>query len=206
MQTKQRKWMTLAALAATVLLALSPEGRAQQAAPNNTGGSAAQAGQAGHPPQKTETPQQVMARRAGEYTRVIQFLNAAGPQGAPFSGTSKISVILDGHFVLEENNDVVFGKPVHGMRIYGYNTATGEYELASLYTMSNAILMFTGTSSDGGKTVDYSGESATARGEKLTLHAHFRQVTDDQFVLTIANVSADGKEAPFQETTYQRKK
>ena len=147
-----------------------------------------------------------MAKRAGEYTRVIQFVNAAGPQGAPFSGTSKVSVVLDGHFLLEENNDVVFGKPVHGMRIYGYNNITGNYELASLYTMSNAILMFTGRSSDSGKTVDYSGESATAQGEKLTLRAHFRQVDDDQFVITVANVGADGKEVPFQQITYNRKK
>jgi hypothetical protein len=162
--------------------------------------------QAGHTAEKPVTPQQIMARRAGEYSRVIQFLNASGPQGAPFSGASRISVILDGHFLLEENSDVVFGRPVHGMRIYGYNTATGQYELVSLYTMSNAILKFTGTSSDGGKTVDYSGESAAAEGEKLALRAHFRQVDDDQFVITMLNVNAEGKAIPFQETTYKRKK
>jgi uncharacterized protein DUF1579 len=162
--------------------------------------------QAAHPADKADTPQQIMAKRAGVYTRTIQFVNASGPQGAPFSGTSKISAILDGHFLMEENDDVVSGKPVHGIRIYGFNNATGNYELASLYTMSNAILLFTGTSSDGGKSVDYSGESATAKGEPLKLHAHFRQIGDDQFVITMTNVNAEGKEIPFQETTYKRKK
>jgi hypothetical protein len=54
--------------------------------------------------------------------------------------------------------------------------------------------------------VDYTGESATASGEKLKLHMRFRQVDDDQFVITMMNVNAEGKEIPFQETTYKRKK
>ena len=177
-----------------------------QSTPGSKPAADAAGTQAGHRADQPETPQQVMAKRAGEYTREIQFLNSSGPQGEPFAGTSKISVILDGHFLMEENDDVVFGKPVHGIRIYGFNNATGNYELASLYTMSNAILLFTGTSSDGGKTVDYSGESATAKGEKLTLRAHFRQLNDDQFVVTVANMGADGKESPFQSTTYKRMK
>jgi len=177
-----------------------------QSTPGNGAAAAPGASRGAAPAAKPESPQQLMAKRAGEYTRAVQFLNAAGPQGAPFAGTSKVSVILDGHFLLEENSDEVFGKPVHAMRVYGYNNATQLYEAAWMYTMSPAILMLTGTSSDGGKTVDYTGESATARGEPLKLHAHFRQVDDDQFVITMTNVNAAGKEIPFQETTYKRKK
>jgi len=204
MQPAKSNWKVLGVMAAA--LALAGAGYAQ--APS--GQKPESAGQAGPSTAahaaKAEAPQQMMAARAGEYTRVIQFVNAAGPQGPPSLGSSKISVILDGHFLLEENSDVVFGKPVHGMRIYGYNNLTGQYEAAWMYTLSNAILMLTGSSNDGGKTVDYSGESATADGEKLTLRAHFRQVDADQFVITIANVGESGKEIPFQQTTYTRKK
>jgi hypothetical protein len=115
-------------------------------------------------------------------------------------------VILGGRFILEQNEDVVFGRPVSGMRFYGYNSATKQYESVSMYTMSNAILMLTGTSSDGGRTVDYSGTTDSANGARSALHARVRQVDDDQFVLTMSIVGADGKETPFQETTYKRKK
>ena len=204
MEPAKWNWRALGVMATACALAgaafaQAPSGLKPESTPQAAPSSAAHAA-------KAEPPQQTMAARAGEYTRVIQFVNAAGAQGPPSLGTSKISVILDGHFLLEENSDVVFGKPVHGMRIYGYNNATGNYEAAWMYTLSNAILMLTGSSNDGGKTVDYSGESATADGEKLRLRAHFRQVDADQFVITIANVGESGKEIPFQQTTYTRKK
>jgi len=155
---------------------------------------------------KAETPREFLAKRAGEYTRTIRFLGQQGANGEPSTGTSKISVILNGHFILEENEDKVFGRPVTGMRIYGYNDASKQYEGVSMYTMSTAILMLTGTSSDGGRTVDFSGTTDSANGVKSALHARLRQVDDDQFVLTMSIVGADGKETPFNEITYQRKK
>jgi len=155
---------------------------------------------------KSETPQEFLARRAGEYTRTIQFLGQQGAAAEPFSGTSKISVILNGRFIMEQNEDVVFGRPVTGMRFYGYNTASKQYESVSLYTGSNAILMLTGTSSDAGRTVDYTGLTDSAGGVRSTMHARLRQVDNDQFVLTMSIVGADGKETPFNEITYKRKK
>jgi len=145
--------------------------------------------------------QEFLAKRAGEYTRVIKFVG----QDGEWTGTSKISVVLGGRFILEENNDTVFGRPVQGMRMFGYNNATKQYEMISMYTMSTAITKLTGTSEDGGKTVDYVGASDEPRG-KVPLHARVRQIDDDHFVVTMMTTGPDGKDAPFQETTYARKK
>lgn len=142
-----------------------------------------------------------LAKRAGDYTRVIKFVG----QDGEWSGTSKISVALGGRFILEENKDTVFGRPVEGMRMFGYNNATKQYEMISMYTMSTAITKLTGTSEDGGKTVDYVGTSDEPRG-KVPLHARVRQIDDDHFVVTMMTTGSDGKDAPFQETTYTRKK
>jgi len=142
-----------------------------------------------------------LAKRAGEYTRVIKFVG----QDGQWSGTSKISVVLGGRFILEENNDTVMGRPVQGMRMFGYNNATKQYEMISMYTMSTAITKLTGTSEDGGKTVDYMGSSDESRG-RVPLHARVKQVDDDHFVVTMMTTGPDGKDAPFQETTYSRKK
>jgi hypothetical protein len=150
--------------------------------------------------------QEFLAKRAGEYTRTIKFVGQAGADVDPFTGTAKISVALGGRFIVEENNDVVFGRPVSGMRIYGFNNVTKQYEAVSMYTMSTAMLRMTGTSSDGGKTIDFTGTSVDLHGATVPLHVLVRQVDDDQFVVTLMSTGADGKEAAFQETTYTRKK
>jgi Protein of unknown function (DUF1579) len=143
--------------------------------------------------------QEFLARRAGNYTRVIKFVGQPGE----WKGTSKISAILGGRFIREENRDMVMGHPVEGIRILGYDDAAKKYEMISMYTMSTAITKFTGTSNDGGRTVEYSGMSSEPQGE-VPLHALIRQVNDNEFVVTLSTRSPDGKDKPFQETTYTR--
>lgn len=160
----------------------------------------ASAGSAEAPPD----PHQLLAKLAGEYTRVIKFVG----QGdiPPSAGTAKISIILGGKFLREESSDVVFGRPVDGLRIYGYDDAAGQYQMARMYTMSNAITMMKGTSSDGGKTIDFAGETEAMKSGNLPLHARLIRIDDNQFSVTLSTVGADGKESPFQETDYTRKK
>jgi Protein of unknown function (DUF1579) len=150
--------------------------------------------------------QEFLAKRAGEYTRTIKFVAQPNADANASSGTSKISVALGGRFVVEENNDTVFGRPVSGTRIYGFNNITKQYEAVWMYTGSTAMIFLTGTSSDGGKTIDLTGATQNLHGEKVPLHAMIRQVDDNQFVVTLMSTGADGKEAAFQETTYTRKK
>jgi hypothetical protein len=197
-----RTW-SLAAMAAASLMA--GVALAQQLGTNKPE-PAAHGAQAATGATHTESPQQFLAKRAGQYTRTIRFVGEPGGPGEPSTGTSKITVIHGGLFLLEEYKDVVFGRPVSGMRLFGYNTTTGEYEAAWTYTMSPAILMLKGTSKDGGRTVDYSGDSAGANGQSFVLHVRVRQVDDDQFVMTLSMTGADGKPNTFQETTYTRKK
>lgn len=145
--------------------------------------------------------QEFLAKRAGNYTRVIKFVGQPGE----WKGTSKISVILGGRFIMEENHDMVMGRPVEGIRILGYDDASKRYEMISMYTMSTAITKFTGTSTDGGKTVGYSATSSEPQGP-APLHALIRQVNDNEFVVTLSTRGPDGKDKPFQETTYTREK
>ena len=153
-----------------------------------------------------ETPEQFLAKRAGEWTRTIRFVGQPDAQSESFSGTAKISAISGGRFLLEEYNDVVFGRPITGTRLFGYNTVTGQYEAAFTGTTSPAILMLKGSSTDGGKVVDYSGESESANGTKFTLNVRVRQVDDDQIVMSFSMTVPGGKPNTFQETTYTRRK
>jgi len=193
----------LEALVAAIALAAPASAQQPAAKPPDSAAHGAQSGAAGA---KGETPQQFLAKRAGEWTRTIRFVPQPEGQSQPFSGTAKLSTIDGGRFLLEEYHDVVFGRPITGTRLFGYNTITGQYEAAFTGTTSPAILMLKGTSNDGGKVVDYSGESETGQGTKFTLNVRVRQVDDDQIVMTFSMTGADGKPNTFQETTYTRKK
>ena len=179
-------------------------------------GANAQAGAQGHGDdkgaQQAASPslpgpeQAALAKLAGEYDRTIKFLGPAGGGMPSFSGTAKISVVLGGRFLLEESTDTVMGQKVEGLRLYGYNNATKQYEMARMYTMSPAITTLSGTSSDDGKTIDYSGSTDNAGASKSPLHAKLRIVSDDEFEVTMSTTGEGGKDAPFQSTTYRRKK
>jgi Protein of unknown function (DUF1579) len=150
--------------------------------------------------------QEFLAKRAGEYTRTIKFVAQPNADANASTGASKISVALGRRFIVEENNDTVFGRPVSGTRIYGFNNITKQYEAVWMYTGSTGMIFLTGTSSDSGKTVDLTGETRNLHGDTVPLHAVIRQMDDNQFVVTLMSTGADGKEAAFQETTYTRKK
>ena len=196
------RWMNGALALACVLAgaALSSAQTAPQSAP--PGHAAEPSAQA----PKGETPHQFLAKRAGEWTRTIRFVGQPGGTGEAFTGSAKITAIDGGRFLLEEYHDVVFGRPITGTRLFGFNTITGQYEAALTGTTSPAILMLRGTSTDGGKVVDYSGEAESGHGDKFTLSVRVRQEDDDHMVMSFSMTGPDGKPNTFQETAYTRKK
>jgi hypothetical protein len=203
---RQTWWILAAVIGAGLLIPASALAQDKNTPPdsdqaqNHPGSVALPAGHSA----KSPTPQDSLAKLAGEYTRIIKFVG----QGdiAPSMGTAKFSVVLSGMFILEESSDTVFGRPVEGMRIYGYDDAARQYEMVRMYTMSTAITMMKGTSTDGGQTIDFTGETETSRPGKTPLHAQLRRMGDDQFVVTLSMTGTDGKDSPFQETDYTRKK
>ena len=146
-----------------------------------------------------------LAKLAGDYSRVIKFVGPAGAGMPPFTGTAKISLVLGGKFLLEESTDEVMGSKVEGLRLYGYNNATQQYEMTRMYTMSTGMTMMTGTSTDGGKTIHFGSATDSSAKGSAPLHAEFRVINDDDFIVTLSTIGDDGKDAPFQSTEYARK-
>jgi hypothetical protein len=175
-------------------------------AQSNAQGHAGDGAQTALSPSSPGPEQASLAKLAGNYDRVIKFLgpNAAGMPS--FSGACKISVVLGGRFLMEESTDTVMGRTVDGLRLYGYNNATKQYEMARMYTMSTAITMMTGSSSDSGKTIDFTGSTDNAGANKSPLRAKLRILSDNEFEVTMSTTGDDGKDAPFQSTSYTRKK
>jgi hypothetical protein len=147
-----------------------------------------------------------LAKRAGEYTTVTRFLPAPGAPAVESKGSAKLTAIIDGRFLLEEANGIFMGQPTKGTRIWGFDNATKQYESAWMYSGSTGIMRLTGSSNDGGKTINFVASFNDENGAKQTFDAALRLVDDDQFVVGLYARGADGSRGPTFDTTYTRKK
>jgi hypothetical protein len=147
-----------------------------------------------------------LARLAGEYSTVARFRAGAGAPAQESHGTATLVSTLGGRFVREENAGTFMGQPTSGVRLIGYNNAAGRYEAVWVYTGSTALMTLTGTSKDGGKTIDWVATFERDKDAKMTLSVVTRVVDDDHFVVELSARTPDGGKGPTLETTYTRKK
>jgi hypothetical protein len=147
-----------------------------------------------------------LARLAGDYTTLTRLEVGPGAPAMESSGTAKLAMILDGRFLREENAGTSMGEPYYGMRLLGYNNGSKKYEGVWTYTMSTGVMSLSGTSPDGGKTIDLTASFDNEVGARQTLQVIQRRLDDDRFVVELKAKNPDGTEGPTLETTYTRKK
>lgn len=143
-----------------------------------------------------------LMKRAGDYTTAATFY-APGAEPQESAGTAKLTSILGGRFVEEENSGTSLGQPYSGLRLYGYNNGSKQYEAIWIYDGSTAVLVLDGTSDDNGKTVRYSGAFIGPNGEKETLRVIITQQDADHFSVKLLGESAGGATSTL-ETIYTR--
>jgi hypothetical protein len=155
---------------------------------------------------KLSPEHEALAGLAGDYRTVAKFWMKPGDEPLVSKGTAKITSVLGGRFLLEENTGTQFGKPIQGLRLVGYNSGTKQYQAAWTYSMSTAIMTLTGTSKGAGKPIEWTGTYTDENGKKQTLYVITRKIDADQLVVDLFGKTADGKKGPTLETTYVRKK
>ncbi len=146
-----------------------------------------------------------LANRTGEYKTVTKLLLYPGESS--FVGTARISPILDGKFIREDTFTDAYGKHSE-VHLYGYDHLRNEYQAVWMDSTSRRMQMMTGTSSDEGKTVTYSGWIGLG-GCIVGPHPAgitIRLFDIDHFSVTVTGAGRDEKEVAIEETTYTRKK
>lgn len=146
-----------------------------------------------------------LARREGEYEIVNKVRKDPNGPVEESTGHSRIRSLLDGRFLLEETNGVMFGQPFAVVRQTGFNNATGRYEATWTYTRSTAMMTLTGQSDDAGRTIRWTGTWNNEQGVRQTLFASSEETGDNQFVLKVYSGPRDGTEFVAVETTYKRR-
>jgi hypothetical protein len=98
------------------------------------------------------------------------------------------------------------GAPFRTLKLMGYDSSNKQFQATWAWTNNTNMLILTGTSSDEGKTVNYTTSYESPEEGKMTLNVSVRHVDDDHFVVTMKSLMPDGSEGAVMETTYTRKK
>lgn len=177
-------WIMLGTLISAALLA-SVAHRASGQEPHGHEGAAATTQPNNDPKFARPGPvHERLARRVGKYKTAIRYKSKAPTGDLVSDGAATLRMTLDGRFLIDENSGVLMGRNFSGLRMTGYNNATGRYEAAWADTNATGLVQLLGTSKDDGKTVEYTAKLETADGP-LEFKAIDRQVDDDSFVITI---------------------
>lgn len=143
-----------------------------------------------------------LMKRAGKYTTTMTF-SAPGTESQESTGTATLKPILGGRFLEEENSGESLGQPSAGLRLYGYNNGSKQYEAIWIYNGSTAFLVLDGSSDDSGKTVRYTGAFIGPDGSKQTLRVIVEQQDADHFVVRLLGEGPGGATSTLA-TTYTR--
>ena len=145
-----------------------------------------------------------LMKRAGDYTTTETY-SAPGAEPQQSSGTATLKSILGGRFLEEENSGDSLGARYSGLRLYGYNNGSKQYEAVWIYDGSTAFLVLDGSSDDNGKTVRYTGAFLGPGGARQTLRVTITQQDDDHFTVKLLGEAPGGAMSTL-ETTYTRTK
>lgn len=189
-----------------ILFLLAGSLRAQEQPPQNPAVSPVQeeALQAMASAAQPGPPHAELMKLAGDYTTSSTYY-APGVEPQESTGAAKLKAILGGRFLEEENSGDSFGTPYSGLRLYGYNNGSKQYEAIWIYNGSTAFLVLDGASENNGRTVRYSGAFLGPGGVRQTLRVAVTQQDDDHFVVRLLGEAPGGATSTL-ETTYTRVK
>jgi len=147
-----------------------------------------------------------MAGMVGSWETVItNYMDPAQP--AEEKGSSVFSMEMGGRYIIEKAEGNFMGMPFQGMGVHGYDNALKKYVSTWIDNMGTGIMTSTGSSTDGGKTINFSGMnvdpmSGKEQGHRSVMH----MMSADQYHFEMYGPGMDGKEMKLFEITYNRKK
>jgi hypothetical protein len=146
-----------------------------------------------------------LARLAGDWTVTTTFrFGDAPPQ--EFRGKARATVILGGRFVQFDETAVEFGQEVARQKTFGFNAAARRYESSWRYTGSTAVMNFTGTGRDGGKTIAGDATFAGEGGEAQAFTWDLVEIDANKVSSTLVAAAGEGKPKATFTAVYERQR
>jgi hypothetical protein len=152
-------------------------------------------------------PHKAMQNLVGTWnTTVKMYMNPNAPP-TETKGKSTYTSVLDGRYIQEHTEGTFNGMPFHGYGTFGYDNVTKKYVGSWIDSMGTGIMHSTGTSNDGGTTINWEGTSSDAMtGKEQTYRSVMKMVNKDEYHFEMSGPGRDGKEIKMMEIQYTRAK
>ncbi len=149
---------------------------------------------------------EALAKQAGTWhVAMKQWQDPAQPPMEAI-GTAEFTVIMDGRYLHQVYKGEMMGMPFTGWGIDGYDRVLGKYTSYWIDSMTTSSTSLTGTSKDGGKTVEYTGAMADFEGGGMVQVRWVAEHKSDDETHIDMFVQHDGQETRSMELVYTRKK
>ena len=102
-------------------------------------------------------PHAMLAKLAGEWTATVKFQMDPSQPWQTSTGTSVVTVLMDGRYIQESNTSVMMGQPFSGMGVTGYDNVSGKYVSTWIDNMGTGIMTSVGTADASGKVITWIG-------------------------------------------------
>jgi hypothetical protein len=157
--------------------------------------------------QKAGTPgpeHAALAAATGSYTIKIKSWLKAGATPIEDAGTVSRSMTLDGRVRVEECNATMFGAPMTGHGMMGYDNVSKKYWSTWMDTMSTGMMTSTGTC-DANHSCKFTGTYNDAvKKAPVTSRMTSKQTSPTTEVFEMYGKGKDGKEFKMMEITYTK--
>jgi len=124
-------------------------------------------------------PHAMLAKMAGEWTATVKFQMDPSQPWQTSTGTSVVTVLMDGRYIQESNTSVMMGQPFSGQGLTGYDNVIGKYVSTWIDNMGTGIMTSIGTADASGKVINWSGTMSDPITGKPTKERMVTTFTDD---------------------------
>jgi len=157
-----------------------------------------------HPSKKTGV-HAMFAALAGEYDVALKMTMGDNPPKES-KGHAKLTAVVDGRFLQDENEGELMGKMVKGMRLYGWNAEAKVFEGIWTYSESNAIMRLTGKPGQDRKSADFEAIVQETAEKKTIYQVKAERLPEGVLKFTMIHKDGEGKVYATLEETYTKKK
>jgi len=144
-----------------------------------------------------------LMRGAGEWEMSYRMRMAPEAPWMDATGSMTARPILDGRYLLEEQEFTFMGMPMKGVSITGFDNSTGEYTSMWADNMSTWWISSRGKKNDQG-AIDFRGTMKDAAGER-PFRMEILHVSEDEMTLRMFDTIPPQGEVEVMQVTGKRK-
>ena len=145
-----------------------------------------------------------LMRGAGEWDNRFKMRMAPNAPWMEFTGSMTARTLLDGRYLLEEQEFDYMGMPMKGLNILGYDNSTGEYTSLWADTMSTWWISCRGKK-DADGAIDLRGTMKDVVGERPFRMVVHHKTDDEVLVRMFDTIPPQGEVEVMQITSTRRK-